>query len=545
MKSYKNAFCIALILSLTFAGSAFGASKLAETYTGDSAVQFNPNIAYESLTLTVSGPDGSERYVFDSAEVPFVSVFDDFGNLRADGQYTWELRIAPVLSSDVKDALADARQRGDDDVVAKQLAKSGLLPDEGLRTQSGSFRIVNGLIPNANLAEERAQSPVSLEAPALDGPTSMSAAAQTFATDLIVQGSACIGFDCVSSESFGFDTLRLKENNLRIHFNDTSASASFPSNDWRLGANETTNGGANKFFVEDSTAGRNPFTIEAGAQVNTLYVEADGDVGIKTSEPVVDLHIVEGNTPTLRLEQDGSDGFASQTWDLAGNEANFFIRDVTNGSKLSFRIKPGAPEDSIYLDSDNQVGLGTDNPAAAVHVRRTDGTAQLLVEDTLSPAAAITRLIEVKAPGRAEIALNNTSVSSIWGFSADNGGSFVVTKAGSGVNEMVLSGTTGDVVFQGTVSANAGANTLPDFVFEPTYNLMPLDELKSFIETERHLPRIPSVDEVEANGGTIDMSTMQLRLLEKVEELTLYTLQQQDTIRQLQERLDGMESAQQ
>jgi hypothetical protein len=53
-------------------------------------------------------------------------------------------------------------------------------------------------------------------------------AAQVFTTDVIVQGSECVGFDCATSESFGSDTLRLKENNLRIHFDDTSSSASFP-----------------------------------------------------------------------------------------------------------------------------------------------------------------------------------------------------------------------------------------------------------------------------------------------------------------------------
>ena len=57
---------------------------------------------------------------------------------------------------------------------------------------------------------------------------------QVFIDDVIVQGSLCVGQDCSNGENFGFDTQRLKENNLRIHFNDTSASASFPSNDWRL-----------------------------------------------------------------------------------------------------------------------------------------------------------------------------------------------------------------------------------------------------------------------------------------------------------------------
>ena len=47
--------------------------------------------------------------------------------------------------------------------------------------------------------------------------------------DVIIGFSLCVGNDCVNGESFGFDTMRLKENNLRIHFDDTSTSASFPS----------------------------------------------------------------------------------------------------------------------------------------------------------------------------------------------------------------------------------------------------------------------------------------------------------------------------
>ena len=44
--------------------------------------------------------------------------------------------------------------------------------------------------------------------------------------DVIVDGSLCVGFDCVNGESFGFDTIRVKENNTRIRFYDTSTSAS-------------------------------------------------------------------------------------------------------------------------------------------------------------------------------------------------------------------------------------------------------------------------------------------------------------------------------
>ena len=72
---------------------------------------------------------------------------------------------------------------------------------------------------------------------------------QQIIDDLIVQGSICAGQDCVNGESFGFDTIRLKENNLRIKFQDTSNSASFPTNDWQLTANDSSNGGADRKSV--------------------------------------------------------------------------------------------------------------------------------------------------------------------------------------------------------------------------------------------------------------------------------------------------------
>jgi hypothetical protein len=65
------------------------------------------------------------------------------------------------------------------------------------------------------------------------------AADQVFASNVIVIGSICSGFDCVSGESFGFDTIKLKENNLRIFFDDTSVASGFPSNNWRLIANDS------------------------------------------------------------------------------------------------------------------------------------------------------------------------------------------------------------------------------------------------------------------------------------------------------------------
>jgi hypothetical protein len=80
------------------------------------------------------------------------------------------------------------------------------------------------------------------------------------------------------------------------------------------------------------------------------------------------LHINESDTPDIRLEQNSSGGFTAQTWDIAGNEANFFVRDVTGGSRLPLRIRPGAPTSSIDISASGNVGIGTASPSALLDV---------------------------------------------------------------------------------------------------------------------------------------------------------------------------------
>jgi len=199
-----------------------------------------------------------------------------------------------------------------------------------------------------------------------------SLADQVVQDDQVVLGSSCIGVDCVNGESFGFDTIRLKENNLRIRFVDTSSSSSFPTTDWQLTANDSANGGLNKFSIDDIDGGKTPFTIIQSAPSNSLYVKDNGFIGFNNSTPVVNLHLKYGNSPALRLEQDGSSGFTSQTWDVAGNETNFFIRDATNGSKLPFKIKPGASNNALFIAADGDVGLETASPDGQFDVAHVD-----------------------------------------------------------------------------------------------------------------------------------------------------------------------------
>jgi hypothetical protein len=188
--------------------------------------------------------------------------------------------------------------------------------------------------------------------------------------DVIITGSLCVGFDCINGESFGYCTLKLKENNLQLCFEDTS-SGTFPTNDWKFQINDTTSGGASYFTLWDTDGGRRPFTIEAGAPAHSLYVEDYGRVGLGTSIPYVELHIVDGDSPTIRLDQDGSSGWTAQRWDLCGNETNFFVRDVTNGSKLCFRIQPNTPSNTLCMRSTGYVGIGTWSPAYNLEIETT------------------------------------------------------------------------------------------------------------------------------------------------------------------------------
>lgn len=78
----------------------------------------------------------------------------------------------------------------------------------------------------------------------------------------------------------------------------------------------------------------------------------------------------------------------------------------------------------------------------------------------------------------------------------------------------------------------------PDYVFGDGYKLMPLHELKKFIGENRHLPDMPSEEEVIGQG--YDLNEMQHALLKKIEELTLYTLQQQEEIEALRKTIEDL-----
>ncbi|HNY32732.1 MAG TPA: hypothetical protein PKO15_17745 [Fibrobacteria bacterium] len=101
------------------------------------------------------------------------------------------------------------------------------------------------------------------------------------------------------------------------------------------------------------------------------------------------------------------------------------------------------------------------------------------------------------------------------------------TTTGQGIH------VSGNITLTGTIVTPT--KNLPDFVFSPTYKLQPLSETKAFITQNGHLPNIPSAKEVEKSG--MDLVQMNQILLQKVEELTLHAIAQQEQIEALKARI--------
>jgi hypothetical protein len=354
-----------------FAQCQTPAEPIADVIIEPGGIIFVPRVNYALLEVTISRPDGTiYNKGFKSGNEPYVGIGDILGDGRLDCSYIYELRTI----------MEPKKERNLDDEVEIRYSQRPLV-------QNGAFTVYKGMIvpPEEEEGGGKGQGvSFSTSQQGLSGVRDF-----VINDDLIVDGSACIGFDCVNGESFGFDTLRLKENNLRIKFDDTSVAASYPRNDWQLTANDSANGGASKFSIDDISGNRTPFTVEANARSHSLYVDDGGRIGIRTSTPSVEIHVIDGDTPALRLQQDGSSGFAPQTWDVAGNETNFFVRDVTNGSTLPFRIRPSAPTSSIFIDVDGDVGFGTSSPDSSFEISRTGIAAEFLSTRTDGAQAVV------------------------------------------------------------------------------------------------------------------------------------------------------------
>jgi hypothetical protein len=419
-----------LACALVSVGASAMDSRVAQVDIAGATLSVQPLADADLVTVSVTGPEGyAMSRTFGRGQAPQLALADGATTLR-DGLYLYEVTLGRAGAARSEAAAGGAPGR--------QVA--------GPR-QAGHFTVVSGrvLLPNTGVKEPGAERP----APSPDD--------FLINDDLVVVGATCSGIDCVNNEVFNLENLLLKQNNNRIRADDTSAAAGFPNNDWELRFNDDFSGGLNRFMLVDLSASTTPVSVLAGAPTDSLVVNAVGNVGVGTATPAVEVHVKDGDSPALRLDQDGSSGFTPHAWDVAGNETNFFVRDVTAGNTLPFRIRPSAPTDALSIaGTSGDVGVGTGAPTASLHVTRSTGSTRLLIEET-STTTASRNMLRVVNNGASTFRFDTTTGLPSWGFGSLGTGNFFIT--GTGVVGLSMQMTnSGNMTILGTLTQLSDRN---------------------------------------------------------------------------------------
>lgn len=206
---------------------------------------------------------------------------------------------------------------------------------------------------------------------------------QVIFDDLIVGGSTCVGSACVEGQAFGFDTIQVVSPTPSILFEDTSTSASFPSNDWRIGASDGDSGSAATFYIEDVTGNSKAVQIESAA---------GGGVALGTGSTLTTGAVSVGAIGNERRITNVADGVDSS--------------DAVNMSQ--FTAFQTAMNDSIaagtFID-DIQDGLDDLRINQAQLDRRLDSISSELKEVAASAAAFSAVQANPKAEGNTQLSL--------------------------------------------------------------------------------------------------------------------------------------------
>ncbi len=154
----------------------------------------------------------------------------------------------------------------------------------------------------------------------------------------IIKARHCVGGDCLGAQTFGNETLLLKDKVVWIRFNDTSSTSSYPKHDWEIRCNDAGMGGRNAFMIYDLgpylNYEQNIFTLEAGAGTNAFYLRSNGNLGIGT------------NTANEKLEVNGdmhADGDISATGTISSVSDARLKRNVQpleNGIEFIRQLNP-------------------------------------------------------------------------------------------------------------------------------------------------------------------------------------------------------------
>ncbi|MTW22314.1 hypothetical protein [Allochromatium palmeri] len=116
---------------------------------------------------------------------------------------------------------------------------------------------------------------------------------------------------------------------------------------------------------------------------------------------------------------------------------------------------------------------------------------------------------------------------------------------GSGWRDVIAIMPSGDLIAKGTMKSTqmivgTESEIWPDYVFKESYSLMPIADLKQFIEKEGHLPGMPTAADIEENGHNLGL--VSVKTLEKVEELALYVIHLKEENEDLRSELNALKT---
>lgn len=305
-----------------------------------------------------------------------------------------------------------------------------------------------------------------------------------------------------------------------------------------------------------------------------------GYVGLGTASPSYKLHIAAGNNDGIlvghyndRLGWDGTGeqpgyhirfaGYRDVTSNFTGARisalrTNVCCNGLSTGMELAFYTSPSASQtgdanlvERMRLKSNGYVGIGTNNPSGILHLNSSYPTVFLTTNDpTLTSSGAAIRGNDGAwlfgyggSKGNEDISIGTQDGSGARTLSLAAGGKLRMKILANGYIGIGTSLPQSELAVKGTVTAQKIKVTMDgwaDYVFDSSYQLASLSQVESFIKENKHLPEVPSAAEVKKDG--LDLGDSQVVLLKKIEELTLYIIQQNKQIDQQNRDIKEMKS---
>ena len=291
-------------------------------------------------------------------------------------------------------------------------------------------------------------------------------------------------------------------------------------------------------WTELSTGSPTNFWAANGSDISNTN---SGKVGIGTSTPISKLCV---QTPTGNYGLTQTDGTVTVGTYV---NANFGWLGTRSNHPLTFFTNDGGP--SVTLATNGNFGVGTTTPdyrlTISSNIVQSNTNTSLLKLTGQNPVMVFSNgttdfgyfkawsyqpyapftngLVIGSSPGYPIFfSTNNYSLSMIV---ADNGNVGIGT-----ANPTYKLSVNGNIRSKEVVVETGWA----DYVFNNNYQLKPLQEVEKFIEDNKHLPGIPSAEEIEKNG--LQLGDTQKKMMEKIEELTLYVIELNKQIKELQNK---------